>query len=610
MARFRRTLAKGKVYLQYVSSYRNEKKQPATKVIASLGNISDISEEEIERLTASFIKSVGIEGKYSINRYELGKGYHYGTCLPAIAIWKNLRLEEIINNALSKKVKIPVSKITLVQTANRFSDAGSKLACYRWHSNSMFSQLKNFVDFPEKEEDKLHRYYRSLDYLCSVKEEIEKELYYQLEAYGIDNRLVLYDITSIYFEGLDSDIGAKGYSRDKRPDAQQIVIGLVMSRDGIPIAHHVFEGNRLDKTTAEEVIEDMEKRFSIKEVVFVGDRGMLTVDNIDYVKSRGNNYILGMQKRNRRIIKHLMTRIDKKKEFQEITYAGLNEKFKEDYSKNIRLVACYNPEVAILNKKTREKNIKNFEELTKKNILKGKLNDIKESHYKLKSYLAKYHMTKFYKLKIERIKKDNDETKKGENYKLRIDKQESAITEDAELDGRYFIQTEVDETEFPTKEVVTSYKSLQKVERAFRVIKNELDIRPVYVRKETRIRGHVMICYFALLIEILIEKKIREIFPELEDIQTRKMSLKKHEINGDDPLTMKTLMEELDTIRLIPLYINKNEKPRYISTQIGNNIKRLFSSIGIKNATEPTKLSIQLGKNKEDKNQLKLIFGE
>ncbi|MCF8242101.1 MAG: IS1634 family transposase [Melioribacteraceae bacterium] len=491
--------------------------------------------------------------------------------------------------------------------------------------------LINFVSFPEKEEEKLHTYYRSLDYLCKAKEKIEKELYYQLKSYGINNRLVLYDITSVYFEGLETELGEKGYSRDNRPDAQQIVIGLVMSRDGIPIAHHVFEGNRPDKTTVEEVIEDLEKRFSIKEVVFVGDRGMLTVDNLECVKSRGNNYMLGMHKRNRRIIKYIMKRIEKKKEFQEITYADLSDEFKEEYSENIRLVACYNPDVAKLNKSTREKNIGSFEELKNETLLEGKLDEIKESHFKLKSYLSKYHMTKFYKINIEKKESLECRTpkktvakkptkvrqKKEEIYKIHIEKQEMVIAEEADLDGRYFIQTEVDKREFPTQEVVVSYKSLQKVERAFRIIKNELDIRPVFVRLESRIRGHVMICFFALLIEILLEKKMCEIFPELEDVDLRKANLKKSKRCQDDPLTMKTLTEELDTIRLIPLSINalsshrsRNEKPKYITTQIGDNIKKFFSAIGIKNATEPTKLRIDIGKKKRENGQLELIFEE
>ncbi len=616
MARFRRTTAKKNTYLQYVRSYRNELKQPATEVIANLGNISNMSEDNIESLTLSFIKAVKMQDKFQLNHFRAGKGYHYGTCLPVIAIWHKLGLDEIINNSLSKKVTIPVSKISLIQTSNRFSDPGSKLACYRWQSLSMFSQIKNFISLPEDEQEKLHTYYRSLEYLCEAKEKIEEELYYQLKSYGMDNRLVLYDITSVYFEGSQSEIGKKGYSRDKRPDAEQIVIGLVMSRDGIPIAHHVFEGNRPDKTTVEEVIEDLRERFSITEIVFVGDRGMLTVENIDTVKSKGNNYILGMHKRNRRIIKFLLERIDKKVECQEIRYADLSEGFKKEYNEKLRFIVCYNIQMAELNKNSRERNIRKFENLIKETKLKGELDKIKESHYKLKSFLSKYHITKFYKLTIEKTTKDKttqskekrDDYGKKEEHNIQIEKIDSAILAEANLDGRFFIQTEVSSQEFNKEEIVKSYKSLQKVEQAFKVIKNEFDIRPVYLRKDNRIRGHVMICYLALLINILLDKKMQEVFPEMENAQARKVNLKKSEHNEDDPLTMKTLMEELDTIRLIPLYINGSESPKYISTQIGRNLKKLFSSLGIINAMEPQKLRLATKGKTTNYNQLELLF--
>ena len=604
MARFRRTTSKGNSYLQYVHSYRNEKGQPATKVLGSLANITNLSEEEIERITLSFIKALGIEERFTMNKYRAGKGYHYGTCLPAVAIWDQLGLDEIISKALPAKVKIPVSKISLIQTANRFSDPGSKLACFRWYGKSMFSQLKNFVTFPANDKEKLHTYYRSLDYLCKAKNKIEKELYYYFKGYGMDNSLVLYDITSVYFEGDQSEIGKNGYSRDQRPDADQIVMGLVMSRDGIPIAHHVFEGNTADKETVEEVIDDLQKRFSIKEIVFVGDRGMLTVDNIGSVKRSGNNYIMGMYKRNRRIINFLMSKERMKKsdvEIQEFSYNDLADDLKKEYHESVRFIACYNPAVAKKTRATRERNIQTFEYMVKSSNLKNELEKIKETHYKLKSFLSKYHLTKFFTLKM--IRKSESEL-----YELSVSKNSSAIEFEAGLDGRYFIQTEVDSAKLDMEEIVKSYKSLMKVEKAFRVIKNEIDIRPVYVRKETRIKGHVMICYLSLLIEVLLEKKLKALFPELGQKVERDRILKKSSLDDNEPLTIKTLMEELDTIRLIPLYINENQNPVLISTAIEKNVKKVFSSLGIRNSSEPKRLRIEQKRERKNAGQLELFF--
>ncbi len=158
MSRFRTTTSKENIYLQLVESYRNEKKQPATRVLANLGNISNLTEEQIEQLTKSFIKAVGMEGKFTaVDTLKGGKAYHYGTCLPVIALWHQLNLEGIINMALPEKIQIPVAQITLIQIANRFSEPSSKLACYRWYENSVFSQLKNFVK--GRELNKLNKYY-------------------------------------------------------------------------------------------------------------------------------------------------------------------------------------------------------------------------------------------------------------------------------------------------------------------------------------------------------------------------------------------------------------------------------------------------------------------
>ncbi|UCE08223.1 MAG: IS1634 family transposase, partial [bacterium] len=549
-----------------------------------------MSEEQIERLTKSFIKAVGLEEQFQMNNFNAGKSYHYGTCLPVIALWNQLNLDSIINNALPSKVTIPVSEITLIQIANRFSDPGSKLACYRWFEYSVFSQIKNFVNFPEKEQEKLHTYYRSLDYLCAIKNQIEKELFYYFKSYNQENSLVFYDLTSVYFEGEQAEMAVPGYTRDHRPDADQIVIGVVMNGDGIPIAHHVFTGNTVDKATVAKVLADLEQRFSIKNIIFVGDRGLLTRTNIETVKRHGYNYILGMQKRNRRIIKYLMTRVhfdeaennSAEVTTQEVTYAELPASFQNEYDEPVRFVVCFDKNTAKRQRERRERNFHKFQTLLNKVPLEGPLKQVKISYHQLISFLAKYHMSKFYELDIEPItsKNGNQNDQNTDSCQLRIQKNEADISFEESLDGKFFLQTEVNQASLDEQAVVKAYKSLQKVERAFDFTKNEIDIRPVYVRRESRIKGHVMICFLSLLIETLLEKKMFELFPEMVDTENKKNVVKKSQRDDNDGLTMITLREELDTIRLVPLYINKSEKPNYISTQISNNIKKLFSALG------------------------------
>lgn len=609
MARFRRTTSKNNTYLQLVESYRNSKKQPATRVLANLGNISTLSDKQIDRLTLSFIKAVGMEEKFQMNNFTSGKGYHYGSCLPVIALWNQLDLKKIINNALPTKVTIAVSQISLIQTANRFSQPGSKLACFRWYENSLFSQLKNFVNFPEKDREKLHTYYRSLDYLCEAKSSIEQELYYHFSSYNQENNLIFYDLTSVYFEGDQAGMAVKGYSRDHRPDADQIVIGLVLNGAGIPVAHHVFEGNTLDKQTVNKVVSDLENRFAIKNVIFVGDRGLLTSSNISSVKSHGYNYIMGMQQRNRRIIKYLIEKIpltqeEKKSEelvIKEVGYLDISKSFQQEYDKSVRFVVCYNKAIAEKKQQRRQRNLLKFSKLLEKTLKQGTLAQVKESFHKLKSFLSKYKMTKFYEIEIE---KESSTDAEHEVYRLKVERNEDAISLEEKLDGKFFIQTEVNSETLNKKRVVDSYKSLQKVERAFNVAKNEIDIRPVYVRRKTRIKGHVMICFLSLLMEILIEKQLDELFPDMLDTENKKKTDRKSQRENNDGLTMITLMEELDTVRLVPLFINGNEKPNYISTSISNNVKKLFSALGIVNSSDPKYLRFRASKSDGNKNQL------
>ncbi len=138
MAHFRSTTSKGNTYLQLVQSFRNHKGQPQSRILANIGNISKMSQEQVERLTLSFIRCAGMQRKFQKYEFEAEKAYHYGTVLPAMAMWYQLGLGEIIDECMPEKVEIPVSRIALIQTANRFSDPGSKLACFRWYYRSVF----------------------------------------------------------------------------------------------------------------------------------------------------------------------------------------------------------------------------------------------------------------------------------------------------------------------------------------------------------------------------------------------------------------------------------------------------------------------------------------
>jgi len=603
MAYFRSTTSKGNTYLQFVESYRDKKGQSQKRVLANIGNITKMSDEKVEQLTLSFIRAAGLQEKFFKYEFEAGKGYHYGTVLPVMALWHQLGLTEIIEESMPEKVEIPVARIALIQTANRFSDPGSKLACHRWYYRSVFSQISNFVHFPVDEEDeRLHTFYRALDYLSDAKKEIEKRLYWKLLGYGMDTTLVLYDITSTYFEGVCSAMGKKGYSRDKRADCDQIVVGLVMSRDGIPIAHHVYAGNRVDKTTVQEVVGDLKGRFGIERAVFVGDRGMVSVENIEAMKEKQWEYIVGLQRRNRKVIDWLLGKIEVEKRIQEFGWEDLSGTLQKRYRKGVRFVVSYNRKMAERSRRTRERNIAVFEELVKQVEKEGELRRVNKSADRLKGFLYSKHLKRYYRVTVE---------KEGEQeHRLKVEKQEKILQRERLLDGRYFLQTELAGERIDVEEIDSCYRSLQTVERAFRALKGEIEIRPMHVVKERRIRGHVMIAYFALLIERLIEKKLQELYPKAAEEKW----VKKGKRNGEEPLTMKTLYEELEGVRLIPLMLStehkdgKQERVSYISTKIDNNVRSVLSAVGVRHANNPNKLSFVKPKERAEKDQLVLDF--
>jgi transposase len=316
-----------------------------------------------------------------------------------------------------------------------------------------------------------------------------------------------------------------------------------------------------------------------------------------------------MQKRNRRIIKYLIEKVpltEKEKESEELVikevgYCDLSKNFQQEYENSVRFVFCYNKAIAEKKSQRRERNLLKFSNILEKTAQQGTLAQVKDSFHKLKSFLAKYKMTKFYEMEIEKECSTDDE---NETYQLTVERNEDAISFEESLDGKFFIQTEVTSEKLDKRQVVISYKSLQKVERAFNVAKNEIDIRPVYVRRKTRIKGHVMICFLSLLMEILIEKELYELFPDMVDTENKKKTDRKSRRDDNDGLTMITLMEELDTVRLVPLFINGNSKPNYISTSISNDVKKLFSALGIVNSSDPKYLRFRFSKSDGNKYQL------
>ncbi len=353
---------------------------------------------------------------------------------------------------------------------NRLIEPTSKLGVNDW---------KDTVYRPQFESLQLHHFYRALDFLDENKDVIEEQLYYRhTDLFSGQLDLVFFDTTSTYVEG---DVGAfdlldYGHSKDHRPDRLQVMIGVLMSRDGIPIAHHVFPGNTPDTEAFMEAVKDLKHRFKIQRVIVVGDRGMMGKRTLELLKELDLQYILGVRMRS---IKSAPEIIHDSTPY--LTVDGKdNLKVKEVLLNDNRYIVCLNEEEAKRDKAVRE----HIEEKLRARLKNGNVKDlIGNSEYK--RYLNV----------VDQAATINEEKLKQ-----------------AELfDGLYIIQTN---TGLPTEEVATAYRDLWQIERAFRSLKSTLDLRPVYHWTEKRICGHIMLCFLALVIQIKFQKLLEEVGSE------------------------------------------------------------------------------------------------
>ncbi|MBF0425992.1 MAG: IS1634 family transposase [Magnetococcales bacterium] len=304
-----------------------------------------------------------------------------------------------------------------------------------------------------------------------------------------DGDLVLYDLTSTYFEGKKCPIAKRGYSRDGKKDKLQIVFGLLCNSEGCPVAVEVFEGNTADPTTLATQIEKLANRFNLNRIILVGDRGMITSARITQdLKPAGLDWITALKSTE---IQSLVAN----DRFQPSLFdeRRLAEITSPDYPGE-RLVVCRNPDLAVLRKKKRlellavtEQKLEKIQVATQRT--RARLNGRDKIALKVGAVIGKYKMAKHFEVTIT---DDN----------LSWQRKEDAITKEGLLDGFYVIRTSVETEAIATNAVVNIYKSLSGVERAFRSIKTvDLKVRPIFHHLTKRVKAHVFLCMLAYYVE-------------------------------------------------------------------------------------------------------------
>jgi len=385
----------------------------------------------------------------------------------------------------------------------RLIEPSSKLAlARRLATQTLSSTLGEVLQLEETNSDEL---YEAMDWLLVRQEAIENGL---AKKHLYEGTLVLYDVTSTYFEGRHCPLARLGHSRDGRHDKLQIVFGLLTDAEGCPVAVEVFEGNTGDPKTLASQIQKLRERFGLRRIVLVGDRGMITSARIeeDLKKAAGLEWITAL--RGPAIRKLVANSAIQLSLFDE---RDLVEISSADYPGE-RLIVCKNPLLAEERKRKREELLSSTErELAKieaaasrtKNTLRGEA----KIALRVGRVLGRYKVGKHFRLTI---------TASSFHY----ERDQAAIEAEALLDGLYVIRTRLPKNTLAAEEVVLAYKRLATVERAFRSLKTvDLNVRPIHHRLAERVRAHVFLCMLAYYVEWHMRQELAPLLFDDDDKQ-------------------------------------------------------------------------------------------
>ena len=486
-------------YLKLVETTRTKKKI-VQKTLLNFGNIEQWPEEKLNELVFQLNEFCDLNLAPKMEDVDVHDSFDFGACFAIDSIWKELHMSDTIRHHMKEHTcDIDIVPPVKAMVFNRILEPSSKLRVFEWVTTQAIHEI-----YPK--EIPLHHYYRSLDYLMAHKASLEEDIFWRVnDIFNLDLSLVFYDLTSSYFEGDSSDIAKRGYSRDHRPDCRQIEIGLLVNREGIPIAHEVWEGNIKDQKTVPDALETLAKRFHVKRCIFVGDNAMATPENITLLRDKHYEYITSLKLlKDSRALNLLkdpslpryehFTKLKDNLFLHEIPSPG------KDFNPDERIIICYNPERGQVTSKKREEKLTKSREYLQSIIdtppQRGRRKLPEKVIAMVERNLRKMGTHKYFTYTF---------TKDGI---FEYHDNPTTINHAQRTDGICMLLT--NSSQLTPQEVALGYRTLSEVEHAFKEIKNFLKIRPIYHYKDLRVRGHVFICVLAYLLEKFIEKKINQ----------------------------------------------------------------------------------------------------
>jgi transposase len=501
--KIRRRKRAGHVY-EYVDIVENHKVQGKVQrtVLGTLGRRDQLPPHKIDALIGHLRKLASPEGLRGVllGDVRVNASREYGPVLAAWQLWQELGLKEILDR-LPRSQGAPTAEAVFRMVANRLVEPRSKLGLVDWEDERGHRHRgwQNQVEWPSQSVELGHQHYlRAMDRLLPHREQIEEQVFARATSLlSLPLRLVFYDVTSTYFEGDGvCQLADYGHSSDHREDRAQVVIGLAVTQEGLPITHRVFPGDSIDVTTLKPMSRELKARFGLQEPVLVGDRGMFSDANLEHLEKNGFRYVVCLRSR-------------QQEEFAQALSGALDQGLHRPQSLDSErtfLEVSLDPGHRHLVVYSALRARHDFEVRDRR--LRRALEDLWRLHERApKERLGERALvTRATRILVEsKVAKFFDyETGPGRfNFWLRRD----LYRRERQADGFFVLKT--NHFELSPEEVVDSYLQLQEVERAFRVLKTLLKLRPIYHWRQSRVEAHIFIVFLAFLLAKVMELRLK-----------------------------------------------------------------------------------------------------
>ena len=560
-------------YVRVVEAYRQDGKVKQ-RVIADLGR-----KDVLQALLPSLERV--LRGEPRVADAAIGvdilEAWTWGPVLLIRALFDQLGLWQILDQHLGQPrarddaARIPYADRAFVLVANRLVRPSSEHGLARWLETDFVCdrQGRRFVPRWQRKGrvqvhfQQLQAWYRTLDRLTAAQSAIEVSLYQRLrDLFSLQPDLVLYDLTSTYFEGHGpADLAKHGYSRDGKSQNVQVVVGLVLVA-GWPIAHHVWAGNRVDSTTVTDVVRDLVARFAFRRVLFVGDRGMVSEDNLTALQADGHGYLVGLRRRRHSQVDTWLQQVDESKWVDCPMGINARERKQPLRTRGQEVSGPDSPQrVFVIDSDERRQyeQAKRAQAMERtrvrlaklqQRVADGKVTDPEQIGAAASRALQAHHGYRYYAWEL-----------RDGVFHYALDP--VRLPQEKRLEGRYVIAT--GEKDIGLLEAVAWYKQLMDVERSFRQLKDVLAMRPIYHQVEPRVKGHIFVAALALLVQRLLERRLDDAGVDWSARQS---------------------LQAAETIRLVNFKVD-NKRRRGVSTPSGR-ARQILKAVGITETAPPT----------------------